>query len=250
MLIERASATFSKGRTVVCLPELFATGFDLTPKEFRELAEPIPGPTVKTLAAWARRFGAYVCGGIAEKGKPGVVYDTSVLLSPKGRFLGSYRKIHLAGDHEKGIFTPGNSTTVIPTSLGALGLSICYDQVFPELSRKLAYSGADIILHSSAWSHFPREMDWGPKEYDVFSVARAMENGVFVVSSDRTGTEGRFSFVGQTRIVSPWGKVLDKVDRGEGCALTRTNLDVLQQSRSIHPCVEEERRAPCLESGS
>lgn len=242
-LIERASASFIKDRTVVCLPELFATGYDLTRQEFQELAEAIPGPTAKRLAAWAKRFKAYVCGGIAEKGRPGTVYDTSVLVSPSGKLLGSYRKIHLAGDHEKSIFTPGNGVTVARTKLGGMGLSICYDQVFPELTRKLAFGGADIILHSSAWSSFPREMDWGPREYGIFSIARAMENCVFVVSSDQTGSEGSFRFVGRTRVVAPWGKVLAARERGEGYAIARTNLDVLQLSRSVHPCLQEEARA-------
>jgi predicted amidohydrolase len=244
-LIESVRANFIEDRTVICLPELFATGYDLSPSAFAKLAETIPGPTVDTLSNWAQKFRAYICGGLPEKeeGKSGDVYDSTILVSPEGKLLGRYRKIHLAGDHERGIFKPGRGLPVIQTALGRMGLLICYDQVFPEPTRRMAFQGTDIILHSSAWSTFPHKMDWGSKEYDIFSITRAMENAVFFVSSNRTGTEGKFKFVGRTRIIAPWGKVLASREREEGCALARVNLDLLQQSRSVHPCLEEERRA-------
>jgi len=242
-LIDRTKSDFLDGRTIICLPELFSTGYNMKRGAYVRLAELIPGETVDELASWASSFGAYIHGGIAEKGREGVVYDSSVLMSPQGRLLASYRKIHLADDFEKGIFAPGRKVSVVGTKLGGLGLMICYDQVFPELARKLARSGAQIILHSSAWSHVPRKMDWGAREYRIFSNARAMENTVFLVSSNRVGVEGKFRFVGQTRVIAPWGEILAEKSHGEGCALAKVNLETLRQCRSIHQCLEEQKSA-------
>ena len=241
-LIDRSSGAFVKGRTIICLPELFSTGYNLRRDAFVKLAEYLPGQTVDELASWASKYGAYIHAGIAEKGREGVVYDSSVLVSPRGRLLASYRKIHLADVFEKRIFAAGTKTSVAKTKLGGLGSMICYDQVFPELARRLAMSGAQIILHASAWSNVPREMDWGAREYRVFSNTRAMENTVFLISSNRIGVEGEFSFVGQTRVVAPWGEILAERRRGEGCALAKVNLQTLRQCRSIHPCLEERTR--------
>ncbi len=233
---------FVDGRTVICLPELFASGYSLGRKGFQKIAEPIPGPTVGRLSSWAQRYGAYVCGGVPEAGEEaGTVYDSSVLVSPQGKLLRKYRKIHLAGTYEKGIFKPGADVVVVPTKMGGLGLAICYDQVFPELTRRLALAGAEIVLHSSAWSDFPRKMDWGAREYGVLSTARAMESTVFFVSSNRTGVEGEFRFVGQTRVVAPWGEVLASRNRAEGCAVAKVNLKTLKQCRKVHPCLVEAR---------
>lgn len=241
-LIGRSSGAFLEGRTIICLPELFSTGYNLKRDVFVKLAEFIPGETVDELGGWASEYGAYIHAGIAEKSRrAGVVYDSSVLISPQGRLLASYRKIHLADDFEKGLFAPGRKTSVVSTKLGGLGLMICYDQVFPELARRLAMSGAQIILHSSAWSNIPRRMDWGAREYRVFSNARAMENTVFLISSNRVGVEGEFRFVGQTRVIAPWGEVLAERRHGEGCVLAKVDLETLRECRSVHPCLEEYR---------
>jgi predicted amidohydrolase len=113
---------------------------------------------------------------------------------------------------------------------------------FPEVARKLATSGAEIILRSSAWSDLSHEMDWGAEEYRIFSAVRAMENTAFVVSSNRTGTEGKFSFVGQTRVIAPWGEILAERRQGEGYAITKVDLETLKRCRSAHPCLEEEKQ--------
>jgi predicted amidohydrolase len=241
-LIQQAASEFIDGRTVICLPELFASGYSLGRKGFQKVAERIPGPTVGRLSGWAQRYGAYVCGGIPEVGEAGTIYDSSVLLSSQGKLLGKYRKIHLAGAYEKGIFSPGADAVVVSTKMGGIGLAICYDQVFPELARRLALAGADIVLHSSAWSDFPRKMDWGARDYGVLSTARAMENTVFFVSSNRTGVEGKFRFVGQTRVIAPWGEVLASRNRAEGCAVAKVDLKTLKKCRKVHPCLGESRK--------
>src|SRR5205814_4211826 len=88
-LIEKAKGGFLDGRTVICLPELFATGYGLGRLGFAKLSESVPGPTVETLSSWSQEFGAFIHAGLAEKGEAGAVYDSSVLISPPGKLLGN-----------------------------------------------------------------------------------------------------------------------------------------------------------------
>lgn len=241
-LLDNCRKIMIENRTIICLPELFTTGYSLGREEFIRISEQIPGPTSDKLCMLAQEMGAYVYAGLPERGDDASsIFNSSILISPRGELLAKYRKIHLAGDYEKEIFSPGDVVVTAHTEIGCLGLLICYDVVFPELSRRLALLGADIILHCSAWYSISREMDWGAREYEIFVNARAMENTVFIVSSNMTGAEGMFEFVGHSSVVSPWGEVLDKKDEGEGCVSAVINLEVLKKCRTIHPCLQERK---------
>ncbi|MEM4211513.1 MAG: carbon-nitrogen hydrolase family protein [Nitrososphaerota archaeon] len=229
-------------RTIICLPELFTTGYNLSREEFMRISEPVPGPTSDKLCIFAQEVGAYVYAGLVERVEEArEIFDSSVLISPSGKLIAKYRKIHLAGEYEKEIFSPGKEVVTASTDIGRLGLMICYDVVFPELSRSLALLGSDIILHCSAWYSIPREMDWGARHYKTLLNARAMENTVFIVSSNRVGTEGKFSFVGHSCIASPWGEILAEKKGGEGCISAVINLEMLKKCRIIHPCLQERK---------
>lgn len=228
--------------TIICLPELFTTGYNLSREEFLRLSHPIPGPTSDKICMLAQEVGAYVYAGLPEKDEDtSSIFDSSVLISPAGKLVAKYRKIHLAGDYEKEIFSPGNKVVIASTGIGRLGLMICYDIVFPELSRSLTLLGSDILLHCSAWYSIPREMDWGARHYKTLINARAMENTVFIVSSNRTGVDGSFSFVGHSCIASPWGDILAEKEAGEGLVSAVINLDLLKKCRNIHPCLQERK---------
>jgi predicted amidohydrolase len=230
------------GRTIICLPELFTTGYSLSREDFMRISEPVPGPTCDKLSILAQELGAYIYGGLAERcEETSSIYDSSILISPSGKLLAKYRKIHLAGKHEKEVFSPGDWPVAVSTEVGNLGLMICYDAVFPELSRSLALLGSEIILHCSAWYSIPREMDWGARHYEILVNARAIENTVFVVSSNRTGVEGEFSFVGHSCIAAPWGDILAQKNEGEGCVSITIDLDLIKKCRTIHPCLYERR---------
>lgn len=230
------------GRTIICLPELFTTGYNLSREDFMKISEPVPGPTCDRLSMIAQELGAYIYGGLAERcDETSAIFDSSILISPDGKLLAKYRKIHLAGKHEKEIFSPGDRPISVSTKAGRLGLMICYDVVFPELSRSLALLGSEIILHCSAWYSIPREMDWDARQYEILVNARAMENTVFIVSSNRVGVEGDFSFVGHSCIAAPWGELLGQKKEGEGCISTTIDLGLIKKCRAIHPCLEERR---------
>jgi len=198
---------------LVVLPELFNTGYQFISKEETvELSEEIPsGFTTQQLITLSKKLRVYIVAGIAERAGE-ECYNSAVLTGPEG-FLGVYRKTHLFFD-EKLWFTPGNTGfRVWRTPIGAIGIMVCFDWFFPESARTLALMGAEIIAHPSnlVLPFCPDAM-----------VTRCLENRVFTVTANRTGTEQRggrdaLDFIGRSGIVSPQGEVLTRAsdDREE-----------------------------------
>lgn len=215
----------ARGARLILFPELANTGYvePLAPGEpidpaFSEHAEyaerlyaasePPGGPVSRALAEIAREHGTHIVTGLAQRDPvlPGVIYNASVLLGPDG-LIGSYRKIHL-WHCEKLYFATGDGIEVCPTAIGTIGLQVCYDIRFPEITRSLTLKGAEIVC--SVWASF-RKTDTPPDDPDLFkhrAYTRAIENGIFFLSCNRSGTHGRFSFLGRSIAISPHGRVL------------------------------------------
>ena len=209
---------------LVVLPELFATGyfFDST-EQAHALSEPVPdGPTTRRLERWARETGATFVAGLAERaGTPGrpVHYNSAVVVTPRG-WLGTYRKTHLYYE-ETDHFLPGDTGFPVWTVADRagrsyrLGVMVCFDWFFPESARTLAQGGADVVAHPSnlVLPHCPDAMP-----------VRALENGVFTATANRTGSEsnGRetLTFIGRSRICSPRAEVLADAPRVGDAVLT------------------------------
>ncbi|WP_412067654.1 nitrilase-related carbon-nitrogen hydrolase [Rubrivirga sp. IMCC43871] len=208
---------------LVVLPELFATGyfFDST-EQAAALAEPVDGPTVRRLEAWAQQSGTTIVAGLAERDGD-AIYNSAVVVAPNG-LLGTYRKTHLYYE-ETQHFTPGADGFEVWTVTDRrrrsyrLGVMVCFDWFFPESTRTLALEGADIIAHPSnlVLPHCPSAMP-----------IRALENGVFTATANRVGTEsnGRESltFIGQSLICSPRAEVLASAP-DHGASVVHADLD-------------------------
>jgi predicted amidohydrolase len=153
---------------IVCLPEgITAVG---TGKSYAEAAEPIPGPSTRFLAEYARKHRLYVVAGLYERdGK--AIYNTSVLLGRDGQLVGKYRKVCLPREEIDGGLTPGKEYPVFDTDFGRVGMMICWDVHFPEVARELAARGAEVILMPI----------WGGNE--TLAQARAIENQLYLVAS-------------------------------------------------------------------
>jgi len=243
-LIDSVKNLIIRGATLFCLPELFSTGYKLG-KNFVRIAEDIPGRTSSRLCDIARNYGIYIVGGIAEKGdKSDVVYNTTVIISPGGELLGKYRKIHLAGELERSVFTPGRKMSIFDTPFGRVGALVCYDQVFPELARCLTLANCDIIAHSSAWYTIEEEKRWidAGNYYTSFLTTRAMENTVFWVSANRVGVEDGLMFVGRSCIAAPWGKTLSILGDEEGVAIATIDTEELSVWRKKFARYLKDRR--------
>lgn len=213
---------------LLVLPELFSTGYTFrSRRELRGLAETVPdGKTVGFLRGVADRKGMAVVGGFPEReGKK--VYNSSLLCLPGGAFH-IYRKKHLY-HREKKFFTVANDPfTVYTIQRGVrVGLLVCFDWIFPEAMRTLALSGAHIICHSAnlVLSYCQDAM-----------ITRAVENRLFIITANRTGSEkrGRYThhFTGMSQIVSPEGRMLARADeREETVSVVRINPSAAQNKR-------------------
>ena len=193
--LDRALRLIDKKQAdLMVLPELFNTGYNFrTRREVTEVAEPIPaGATTQALMEFSRRDGTTMVAGIAER-KGQSLYNSAIVLKD-GKYLGTYRKIHLFYN-EKKFFKPGSEFRVF----GSLGVMVCFDWYFPESVRTLMLKGAEVIAHPSnlVMPHCPGSMR-----------TRALENKVYVVTADRVGVERGLRFIGLSQIVAPNGKVI------------------------------------------
>ncbi|MFY0545652.1 carbon-nitrogen hydrolase family protein [Brevibacillus sp. H7] len=229
MLIDEAAR---KGAKLIVLPELFNTGYRVEENDV-ELAEWIPGETTDWMTKICKDKQVYLIGCILEKSiTNGIVYDTAVVVGPKG-LIGSYRKIHL-WDTENTRFAKGEEYPVFDLGFVRLGVQICYEVGFPEGSRILSLKGADLVVYPSAFGK-ARLYAW-----DLATRSRALENGVYVIAANRTGTEkGETTFGGTSRIVDPQGKVLAEALEENEVITAEIRLDLVAKQRRTIPYLRD-----------
>lgn len=204
------------GAELVVLPESVTTGFSpgCSPEEFWDLLTDVPGPSLDPFVEVARELGIYLCLGIYRRGadRP-LIWNAAVLLGPDGSLLGRYDKTHpfFAEDVTGGGWvTAGEQAVVVDCELGKIGLIICFDGDYPELSRILAIQGADVIARPSA---LLRSVDI----WELTSRARAYDNHVYVIGANATGTDAAgVHFYGNSHIVTPVGHIVAKAAAHEG----------------------------------
>jgi len=191
------------GAELIVFPESITTGFapGMPPEEFYDLLNYIPGPETDQIGVLTRELKVHVVLPMYEKGKEkNVIMNSSVLINDEGEIAGIYRKTHpfpterLGGG---GWTTPGKEAVVVDTKLGKIGMIICYDGDFPELSRVLAIRGAEIITRPSA---LLRSFEI----WDLTNKARAYDNHVYVVAVNSVGADaGENYYFGSSMIISP-----------------------------------------------
>jgi len=215
--LEKVSSAFKNTELdLLVLPEFFATGYQfVSADEVRELSEPVRGGfTTGFLSDLSREKGLYIVAGLPEKNGE-ALYNSAILTGPEG-FIGTYRKTHLFFE-EKLYFSPGNTGfQVWNTRVGHIGIMICFDWFFPESMRALALLGAEVIAHPSNLV-----LPYCPQAMPI----RCLENRVFAITANRTGSEGRkegqsLTFIGQSQVVSHEGNVLVKASGTEEALLT------------------------------
>jgi deaminated glutathione amidase len=244
---ELVGAAADRGARLVVLPENFA--FMGPEAERIALAENLPagGPILATLRDLARSRGLYlIAGGFPERGDdPARTHNACICLDPQGQLIGHYRKIHLfdvgipdgARYEESRTTAAGNEPVVVPTALGAIGLSVCYDLRFPELYRELSRRGAEILVVPSAFTLYTGKDHWHP-----LLTARAIENQCFVLAAAQFGRhDTRRVTYGHSQIVDPWGLLLAQASDGEGLAMAALDPAVLDRARTELPVLEHRR---------
>jgi predicted amidohydrolase len=200
--MERAAAD---GAQLVIFPELALSGYACG-DAFFDLAEPVPGPSTEHIAATAKRLGLHVIWGMPERGLPGVLYNSAVLVGPEGH-IGTWRKHTLPGHAtdeggagafpDRRFFRAGSQSPVFETPIGWIGMLVCYDVFFPELPRLLTLKGADLLVGISGSPAFERPI------FEPLVQARAMENTIPFAYCNLAGAEGEVAYWGGSRIVGP-----------------------------------------------
>jgi predicted amidohydrolase len=241
-LVRRAAAL---GARLVATPE--NTNYLGPHDEKVRRAEPLDGPTCRRFGGLAADLGIHVLLGSFNEAspQPGRCFNTSVLFGPEGAPWAVYRKLHLfdvelpgrVSVRESATRAPGTGVVTVPTELGTLGLSICYDLRFPELYRTLVRAGAEILVVPSAFT-FPT----GAAHWEVLCRARAVENQCYLIAADQTGTSPHgFADFGDSLIVDPWGRVLARAGDGEDVVTADVDLAYLARVRRELPCLAHVR---------
>jgi N-carbamoylputrescine amidase len=218
-MLEQAAA---QGVEVACLPELFLSEYfcQKLDASFFDLAEPLDGPTITTLAGVAKKTGMAIVASIYEKAAAGLYYNTAVMLDTDGSTLGHYRKMHIPHDpmfEEKYYFAPGDlGFKAFDTQAGKIGTLICWDQWYPEGARLTAMQGANVLFYPTAIGWHPAEKaEFGEAQvaaWETIQRSHAIANGVYVASVNRIGHEiitgEGLEFFGHSFICDPFGRIL------------------------------------------
>lgn len=249
----------SNGAKLVVLQELHNTPYfcQTEDTEVFDLAEPIPGPTTARLAALARELRLVIIASLFEKRAPGLCHNTAVILEQDGSIAGIYRKMHIPTDpgyDEKFYFTPGDlGFQPIQTSVGRLGVLVCWDQWYPEAARLMALAGADILIYPTAIGWDPADNpDEQARQRDAWMTVQrghAIANGLPVIAVNRVGFEpspanpatGQI-FWGTSFAAGPQGELLAQFpsDRPE-TATIEIDLSRSESVRRIWPFLRDRR---------
>ena len=203
--VARMEEAAALGAQLLVLPECAIPGYMFdSGEEAMPYAEEIPGPTTEALERESARLGLYVVCGLLERDGD-ALRNAAVLVGPDG-LIGTYRKTHLPFLGVDRFVVPGDELRVYDTPLGRIGIEICYDLRFPEVTRTLALKGADMVAHPT---NFPMA---AKVQTELITVARAAENRIYLLTANRCGKERWGEFCGRSQIVDPFGVRLAETD--------------------------------------
>lgn len=222
-LAEHIGAAAKEGAQLVVLQELHNTPYfcQVENVDNFDLAEPIPGSSTEFFGELARQHGIVLVISLFERRAPGLYHNTAVVLEKDGTIAGKYRKMHIPDDpayYEKFYFTPGDmGFHPITTSVGKLGVQVCWDQWYPEGARLMALQGADLLIYPTAIgyesSDTPGEQTRQREAWTTVQRGHAVANGLPVITVNRVGHEADPS--GQTKGITFWGSSFVAGPQGE-----------------------------------
>lgn len=229
----------------VILPEMFCCPYQT--ENFPIYAEKEGGPVWQQLSGYAKQYGIYLIGGsMPEKDAEGNVYNTSYIFDREGKQIGKHRKVHLFDIDVKGgqtfkesdTLTAGDSDTVFDTEFGKIGVMLCFDIRFPELSRMMVNDGARIVFVPAAFN-----MTTGPAHWELSFRTRALDNQIYMVgcAPARDVSAGYISW-GHSIVTDPWGRVTGMLNENEGILLAELDMDYEEQVREELPLLKSRRK--------
>jgi len=239
-IISYISKAAAKNATLCAFPEfmMFYTNSCQTSKQLASLSETIHGNFVTTIANAAKENHIQVVGSFYEKSqKKDRVYDTSFVIDKSGKVISTYRKIHLydaLGFRESDKMASGSKIAKpVKTSIGKIGMMICYDLRFPEMSRSLAVAGSEVLIVPSAWV----KGNMKEEHWITINKTRAIENGCYVIAPDQVGN----IYCGRSLVVDPYGKILLDMKKKQGIDFVNIDLNKVKQTRKVLPLLKNRR---------
>jgi N-carbamoylputrescine amidase len=254
-LAENIADLAKRGAQLIILQELHNSLYFCQTEDVSkfDLAEPIPGPSTGFFGELARKYGVIIVTSLFEKRAPGLYHNTAVVLEKDGSIAGTYRKMHIPDDpayYEKFYFTPGDlGFHPIKTSIGNLGVMVCWDQWYPEAARLMALAGADILIYPTAIgfesSDTQEEQQRQREAWMTVQRGHAVANGLPVIAVNRVGYEPDPS--GQTKGINFWGSSFAAGPQGEIWAeASNTEEESIVLEMDIERCEQVRRWWPFL----
>ncbi len=248
-MVKRAA---KRGAQIVCLQELFRSDYFPQKKnrQFFQLAEKIPGPTVRLFRDLAKELRVVLIVPLFEEAEKGRYYNSLIVIDADGSTVGKYRKTHLPNDpgfYEQYYFRKGDlGLPVFDTAYGKIGALICWDQWFPEAARALAAAGANIIFYPSAiGAHVTQNQKERKKEkaaWEMIQRSHGIANGIFIASVNRVGREGNLMFWGSSFISGPFGELLNQAtEQKEEILIGTCDFKEIPKIRKVWPFLKERR---------
>jgi len=218
--------------SLAVLPEMFSCSFDN--ENLRAHSRSTP-KIIERLSVFALDYGMAIAGTLPEQ-EEDRIFNTMVLIDRYGKLKGKYRKLHLfrlTGEHL--YYTAGNEVITVDSTLGRIGLMTCYDLRFPEVARALFLKGVQLIVIPAQWPEHRKD------HWETLIKARAIENQLFMVCSNRTGTEAGLTFPGMSMIADPMGRILVHAGSHDTSAFAEIDPDALKTMRTLIPCMTDRR---------
>ena len=254
----RVAEAAAAGARLVLLQELHNGAYFCQHESVHEFdrAEPVPGPTSDRLGRLAAKHGVVIVGSVFERRAAGLYHNTAIVLESDGRLVGKYRKMHIPDDpgfHEKFYFTPGDlGFNPIDTSVGRLGVLVCWDQWYPEAARLMALAGAELLLYPTAIGWDPDdaedEKDRQRGAWILSHRGHAVANGLPVLSCNRIGHEASpldtsgITFWGSSHVLGPQGEFLAEAST-DAAQVLLVDIDMARSEnvRRIWPFLRDRR---------
>ena len=258
-LAEGISDLAKRGAQLIVLQELHNSLYFCQTEDVNnfDLAEPIPGPSTRFFGELAKQLGVVIVTSLFEKRAPGLYHNTAVVLENDGHIAGTYRKMHIPDDpayYEKFYFTPGDmGFHPIQTSVGKLGVMVCWDQWYPEAARLMALQGAELLIYPTAIgyesSDTQEEQQRQRTAWQTVQRGHAVANGLPVITVNRVGLEpdpsgqtNGIQFWGTSFVAGPQGEIIYEASTDEEeSIIVELDMDHSEQVRRWWPFLRDRR---------
>ena len=251
-LVTKIRQLAKEGAELIVLQELHNSLYFCKQEDVNlfDLAETIPGPSTEIFGNLAKELGVVIVASLFERRATGLYHNTAVVLEKDGTIAGKYRKMHIPDDpgyYEKFYFTPGNlGFKPIDTSVGRLGVLVCWDQWYPEAARLMALAGAELLIYPTAIGYDPNdtkeEQERQRMAWQTVQRGHAVANGLPVITVNRVGEEEGVPFWGTSFVAGPQGELLYEAPKDqEELAVVEVDMQRSEQVRRWWPFLRDRR---------